>query len=68
MFSTSSENAITYHPLRRSGVSTGKYFTSGSSRSASITIFAFRRRLGMFQVSMRSSSASPMADCISVIR
>ena len=29
---------------------------------------ALRRRRGMFQVSIRSSSARPMADCISVMR
>jgi hypothetical protein len=49
-------------------VSMGRYFTCGNGPSASIRMWAFRRRLGMFHVSIRSSSASPMADCSSVMR
>jgi len=50
------------------GVSIGKYLIRFEVLSALMTICALRRRRGMFQVSIRASSASPIADCISVIR
>ena len=44
MFSMSSENAQTNQPFCRSGVSIGMYLTCGSSPSASIRMWALRRR------------------------
>jgi hypothetical protein len=69
MLSMSSEKANTYQPLRRSWrVDRQVEHLRQVFDARQGPIWALRRRRGMFQSSIRSSSARPMTACISVMR